>query len=679
MKSEFENTRKMKQLDQNRLSDFIEEYTIVAPPPPSEPGGRPARFRDDSWNLASLKNPPSPGDYLPLSFKSVPEAWKVTVKEIVFYALFPNHQILIERGLSARRSPASPKSAAQLVFGLQQVAAWAENNDIRPLLHWDHREADIFMQALSGFSPQSKYPRVMAFRKLNQYAPALTGGGMPSAPWPMEISTSSIVGMPVTNQLKTMPLSPDEWSSNVTAAWHLVDKVSDDALVAREVFRIGLREQGENLSQEEFLRRIEDLSAIPVTFVERDGHQEPRRNINQRLIFQMVAGSRTRPEWFTPSSHEQIRSRVKGARTFADSAYQFARLHGKTIPDTWATNLPFQKLGYLISHIQSACYIVISAFTMMRDSEILALPRDCLTSHYGVPAIKGRKFKKESESTPQYWWISDAVKRAIEVMEQISGSEDYLFGSPFRKYDGVRYQDSPRHMNGERRRALVNFVNKNADGLGVPPMSTQISARVLRRTMATIVGTAEDGQLALANQLKHATSFTVANSLTSAYAEPDPRWSETILKSRHAAAVDKLVEQWSSTATSEPFSGPASPILESAPGAPVKGSARTLRRWLAGKFPQLRLGTVNHCLGDSSVAACLTPDARARGDLPDPSFCQPADCRNSFCDRNQQEVIRSERDMLKELRARPKISKRTSSEIDGRINQVERMLRRGKD
>lgn len=94
-------------------------------------------------------------------------------------------------------------------------------------------------------------------------------------------------------------------------------------------------------------------------------------------------------------------------------------------------------------------------------------------------------------------------------------------------------------------------------------------------------------------QLKHATNYAVANALTSAYAEPDSRWAREVMGSRHAEAVETIVDGWGAAKGSAAFTGPGSGRLSASFGtmdasSPTIGDAQTLARWLAGRFPQMR-------------------------------------------------------------------------------------------
>ncbi len=55
-----------------------------------------------------------------------------------------------------------------------------------------------------------------------------------------------------------------------------------------------------------------------------------------------------------------------------------------------------------------------------------------------------------------------------------------------------------------------------------------------------------------------------------------------------------------------------------------------LRDLLRDEFATIKLGTLNHCLGDPAKSLCLEgASAAVKASGPIPSMCQPSTCRNS--------------------------------------------------
>lgn len=77
-----------------------------------------------------------------------------------------------------------------------------------------------------------------------------------------------------------------------------------------------------------------------------------------------------------------------------------------------------------------------------------------------------------------------------------------------------------------------------------------------------------------------------------------------------------------------------------------------LRNLLRDEFATVRLGTLNHCLGDPSKALCLEGASTAvKAGGPIPSMCQPATCRNSvITDKHLPIWKHEESDLLEKLK-----------------------------
>lgn len=88
-------------------------------------------------------------------------------------------------------------------------------------------------------------------------------------------------------------------------------------------------------------------------------------------------------------------------------------------------------------------------------------------------------------------------------------------------------------------------------------------------------------------------------------------------------------------------------VAERAETTVAIGNERMLRNLLRDEFTTIRLGTLNHCLGDPDKSRCLegaTAAVRASG--PIPSMCQPSTCRNSVVTDKHLPVWQHEEDEL---------------------------------
>ena len=93
-----------------------------------------------------------------------------------------------------------------------------------------------------------------------------------------------------------------------------------------------------------------------------------------------------------------------------------------------------------------------------------------------------------------------------------------------------------------------------------------------------------------------------------------------------------------------------------------------LRNLLRDEFATIRLGTLNHCLGDPAKALCLEgASAAVKAGGPIPSMCQPATCRNSVITDQHLPIWQHEEsglvDKLKDKRMAPVHRQRLETQL----------------
>jgi hypothetical protein len=157
--------------------------------------------------------------------------------------------------------------------------------------------------------------------------------------------------------------------------------------------------------------------------------------------------------------------------------------------------------------------------------------------------------------------------------------------------------------------------------------------------MAVITANEPDGEIALGITLKHNATRALANATTSGYGAPTPEWAKEFEHHAKEAAAGELVADWARHADggrevrgpgASTFVNSLDSVTDRAGSAAAVGNERMLRNLLRDEFATIRLGTLNHCLGDPSKALCLEgASAAVKAGGPIPSMCQPATCRNS--------------------------------------------------
>lgn len=660
-------------LKQPQASDYVLDQEVVVPGDSAHPD---VLFSEEVWPVDGLLKSPAGRGSLRLDFKRLPLRWRLRAKELVFYRLYPGHPSLVKNGLSGLNKPAAPATARNVLTGLVKVAEWEAKRNPGPIEGWCRVHADDFVAfLLDRYSPSSAHQFVGVYRWLHTYHRVLTSGGIANEPWPQEMSNTHIVGHKVdSSRMKTPVMDIETWGRNVSAAWHFIETVGDELLDYRELFLGPVPRTCKSLSAEDQLAVALNLPAFPRSVMPHDSSIPTQ--LNGVLVKVLVSRRTGAASSFNDTQWAAIRRKSKVSPSYEDYLPEIAEALGAEAPGQRLNNLRFRDFLAYLNHLQTACYIVISAFTAMRDSEIRGLKRGCIVRHYGISALTSKKVKRDRTDLDHYWWISTPVERAIRVMERLTYPAVMLFDhkserglEPFRDL-------LPHHLSRYSFEEFVAFCNLPDNGLSLPEMSLPINARIMRRTMSQLIGRAEDGQIALAIQLKHATPSTIANSLTSAYAEPDPGWTRALKRATPHQIITGEIAQ-NSNNTCPPITGPGSDrtVEKLKPnGTPLVGDPRTLKRWLEDRFPDLRLGTFNHCLGDASVAACLTPAQRQTGAKPNPSMCAPSECRNAICTPNQQSVIASELKMVEDLRKRRNVRPNVAANLKARARELRKLL-----
>ncbi len=143
----------------------------------------------------------------------------------------------------------------------------------------------------------------------------------------------------------------------------------------------------------------------------------------------------------------------------------------------------------------TACYVVISLFCGLRDSEMGSLKINCYTDHEGWDGavygwIKGLSYKLEKDPKPSEWMVPPVVQTAVLLAEQVSTPirakleaeiadlEKILKSAKLGKLTNIKEKDRKNdidmlHRLKERRHLL--FLNKASFSSTVNPWSNNIT------------------------------------------------------------------------------------------------------------------------------------------------------------------------------------------------------------
>ncbi|MGH9065189.1 MAG: hypothetical protein ACRD0L_14705 [Acidimicrobiales bacterium] len=180
----------------------------------------------------------------------------------------------------------------------------------------------------------------------------------------------------------------------------------------------------------------------------------------------------------------------------------------------WRARLDRWSLNAELTHLRTACWIVIAYLSGMRDGEVRQLGRDCALIEQCVDGrtrhkLRGRVFKDRClHGEEADWVVLEIVHRAVEVLVAINDDPTYLFGHS----RGARYEllsSMPVRLNcfaahiGE----LFDTEEKPflpGKGDGGDTGSWTFTTTQFRRTLAWHIAHQPFGVVAGARQYKHA-------------------------------------------------------------------------------------------------------------------------------------------------------------------------------
>ena len=244
--------------------------------------------------------------------------------------------------------------------------------------------------------------------------------------------------------------------------------------------------------------------------------------------------------------------------------------------------------------LRNACYIVVVALSMMRDSEIHEITRGAIVDYYGTPAIKATKGKLDPNLPIKHWWITAPVAEAVVVAEQLSTRHDRLF-PPLHRAHAV----APR--SGQMLDAFIAHINVTSARTGLQTIPPGNVRPHMFRTMAMLTDQFPSSEIALGIQLKHIASRALANRSTQGYANADSSWAAHLESAIEAARFRRLEDLYQTHKAGKPIGyGPAAERMtqtfnEIHHNAQARGGDATVQRALLRNAGiSIRFGVLNH-------------------------------------------------------------------------------------
>jgi hypothetical protein len=374
------------------------------------------------------------------------------------------------------------------------------------------------------------------------------------------------------------------------------------------------------------------------------------------------------------------------------------------MPETgqpWRPRFDIKTLAQEERMLQAAAYVLCAYLTGMRDCEVQAMQRGCLSitrSEDGVimrHRVQSVAYKgKSSRGEPAQWITIEPVARTIDVLERLSFRaasargldtlwpvladrpvcKDHLSAEIVRQLN--RYRDHLNDLFGTAEKPVV------PDGPEGKPW--RITTRQFRRTIAWHIANRPFGTIAGMMQYKHASVAAFegyAGSSASGF-------RAEVENQRALGQLDDLLTYFDERQKDSVPSGPAGPRITRALNAvaaelgplPAMISDRArLRTMLASLARTLHVGVLADCFFDPGTAMCLKQATNVDNKMPMTALCQPIRCPNAcITARHRPAWARSAdeaRTLLREKRLSPlqrAALKQDLERIEGVLDNIDR-------
>ena len=317
----------------------------------------------------------------------------------------------------------------------------------------------------------------------------------------------------------------------------------------------------------------------------------------------------------------------------------------------WRARFDAKTLAHEERMLQAAAYIVCAYLTGMRDCEVQAMRRGCLSiarSEDGLierHRIRSTIYKRRSTMGEAASWVTiEPVADAVAVLERLSARPARASGSdtlwPVLRPGAV----TKTHLSSEVVRQLnafrdhLNAAFGSSDVPVIPPgldgKPWRITTRQFRRTIAWHIANRPFGTVAGMIQYKHASVAAfegyAGTSASGFRAEVEAQ--------RGLGQLDDLLDYFDRRQGGASLAGPAGPriartlddaAVQLGPLPAMIADRARLRVMLASVARTLHVGPLADCFFDPATALCLkrvtTPDPRE----PLTALCEPTRCPNA--------------------------------------------------
>jgi hypothetical protein len=348
------------------------------------------------------------------------------------------------------------------------------------------------------------------------------------------------------------------------------------------------------------------------------------------------------------------------------------RLDGSSGP--WRDDFDEASIRFELRMLRAAAYVVIAAYSMMRDSEMQEIRRGSLVTVDGSPALVSR-LHKHHQGEERTWWVIEPVEQAIGILERLSRHDEHLIVPYWSQGNG---KAGVHHQSNELR-WFIDRINATRASTGLEEIPTErVTPHQFRRTFAVIAALEPFAEIALGYQMKDVSTRVVA----SYYADPSRIWADELGVEQERATAAYLHQLLLRYRQGQTAAGPGAERLNAAMRdvdqaallAGVIGDDEAERALLRRQAVTFYPGTVNDCMFEPTKALCLKNVAAAGHQRPLLSMCQPGRCSNSTIEITHRPMWASFEDKLEGLLDHRGISRAHREVLEAELGDVRRVL-----
>ncbi|MEV6050685.1 hypothetical protein [Streptomyces sp. NPDC052107] len=666
---------------------------------PLLPGATSPRFGDitDCWDFNDVVRRPANQDRASrrVWLRGLAPDWHLLGRELSMIWFNPQHPALLARGIHLRATPYDVNTVRLRMLHLRTLAAFGVDQQLPDnITLWSDEDFHRYVDQHHTPGTTTQMEPITVIRALHRFRTVLACGGRETDPWP-GMSTRDILNISRDAPLKTPVVKPETWFPLVRAAWTYVDTFGPDILKALnrwQAIQAGFYDGPIDEIHRRFAAWLDDpASRVPV-----HSAQNGRWVVNWSLLNALL-GRHPRRFNFFPTDTKSGRARRRTVEELAETGrVQVGLLPRLAVVERtdgtrgpWHESLQPQQLHFEALALRNACYCLVVALSMMRDSEIREIFKGSVVEYFGTTAVKSTKQKLDPDLPTKHWWIVGQVARAIETVEQLSPHPELAFGSV------PGYGPETLFDSGD---ALLDFIRRvnefrHVTGLDeIPPQ--HVAPHMFRRTMAMLTRDFPGSEIAVGMQLKHVATRALANRTTAGYMVKDPAWAKHLDDAIAERRFDRLKELFAADSRGETIGfGPGADRMREAfaavrqkaeelraTGQAQRGDIRVEHSLLRRTRFSIRFGMLNHCTmndDDPSGAKCIedaiVPEGH-RGPLLD--RCQPSRCANSILGPEHLPIWKAERSSLNRLRADTSLPRNRRTHIDAQLHEVNLMIKK---